>query len=554
MNKKLIFTFFTLAGSLIATAQDTTLKIPKLTVTSEYQPKLTDAVKVEVSISPETPQAQLPVLTYRVDPFDYKIKPQFTLPKAEKLGDSEQRKIKNNYLKLGFGNPNMPFAQLFLQSLPSNKGNYGINIHHLSANGDLNKKFADNQASVFGEKYFKSGTLWGSIDYQRTGVHYYGFDTAKIKELSNEDSLKQVFNYYGANIGFGRPYAAKNKPGYYGHFNFYHLNGLNNTKEFDYNLKGNYQMNVEGNPLLIFASFDYSQYTDSLVENNRIFFDLKPRFTYKKENWQAVLGFNFNIFYSDFNNSRKAILAYSDSINAARFFPHIEFDYFINPKKLNFYAGITGDVQKNSMLSISRNNPFINSSNNLNSTINRFEIKAGLKGNLGSKFGYLIGIQHNTFNNFILFKSDTTDLRRFVIDHEDLRRLTFKISMMYHYSEKIRTGVDFNYYRYDLENQKRPWQLPDFDLKLYANYNIGNKIIAKANFFVIGPRYSTEIFKNTENQLKTILDFNLGFEYRYSKSFGLFLDFNNLSAQRYQYWYNYPSFGFNVMGGLIFNL
>ena len=50
--------------------------------------------------------------------------------------------------------------------------------------------------------------------------------------------------------------------------------------------------------------------------------------------------------------------------------------------------------------------------------------------------------------------------------------------------------------------------------------------------------------------LGTIVDLNLGFEYRYNTRVSAFLQFNNLAAQRYNRWLSYPVQGFQVMGGI----
>jgi hypothetical protein len=45
---------------------------------------------------------------------------------------------------------------------------------------------------------------------------------------------------------------------------------------------------------------------------------------------------------------------------------------------------------------------------------------------------------------------------------------------------------------------------------------------------------------------------NLGVEYRYNKRISGFIKLNNIAAQRYQKWYNYPVQGFQGMVGATF--
>ncbi|MCK7536842.1 MAG: hypothetical protein MZV63_40745 [Marinilabiliales bacterium] len=51
-------------------------------------------------------------------------------------------------------------------------------------------------------------------------------------------------------------------------------------------------------------------------------------------------------------------------------------------------------------------------------------------------------------------------------------------------------------------------------------------------------------------ELESVIDINLGVEYRYSKSLSGFVQINNLLSENYYTWNFYPTYGFNLMGGL----
>jgi outer membrane receptor protein involved in Fe transport len=50
--------------------------------------------------------------------------------------------------------------------------------------------------------------------------------------------------------------------------------------------------------------------------------------------------------------------------------------------------------------------------------------------------------------------------------------------------------------------------------------------------------------------LGSIIDANLGLEYRYDKRLSGFLQINNLAAQRYLQFYNYPVMPIQVLAGI----
>ena len=64
---------------------------------------------------------------------------------------------------------------------------------------------------------------------------------------------------------------------------------------------------------------------------------------------------------------------------------------------------------------------------------------------------------------------------------------------------------------------------------------------------LLGP--NTESIEN----LKGTADINLNFEYRYTKKIAVFLDLNNLASINYERFQDYPTMGFNLLGGFRFS-
>lgn len=53
-------------------------------------------------------------------------------------------------------------------------------------------------------------------------------------------------------------------------------------------------------------------------------------------------------------------------------------------------------------------------------------------------------------------------------------------------------------------------------------------------------------------KLGAIADLNVGAEFRYTPRLSIFAEFNNLAAQSYQRWNDYPVNAFQFMAGLTF--
>jgi len=104
---------------------------------------------------------------------------------------------------------------------------------------------------------------------------------------------------------------------------------------------------------------------------------------------------------------------------------------------------------------------------------------------------------------------------------------------------------------YSLDNQEKAWHLPSTEVNVNATYStLENKLLLKADLYVAnGVPFKTET--DTAENLKALLDVSVSGEYRLSPSFGVFLAANNLTNNKRERWQRYPSFGLNVMGGLV---
>jgi len=132
-------------------------------------------------------------------------------------------------------------------------------------------------------------------------------------------------------------------------------------------------------------------------------------------------------------------------------------------------------------------------------------------------------------------------------------------SLTYQLNEKLKIDGIGRFYSYETKNQAFAWNLPQLQFMVRGAYNLYDKFLVNLEgnletgrqALVYGPGQD---IKQENGQyykaLGTIVDLNLGFEYRYNTRVSAFLQFNNLAAQRYNRWLSYPVQGFQVMGGI----
>ena len=102
-------------------------------------------------------------------------------------------------------------------------------------------------------------------------------------------------------------------------------------------------------------------------------------------------------------------------------YPQLNAQYDVYESIIIPYAGITGGLQKNSLRSLSNENPFIASNIEYKNTNTKFNVFGGLKGNLSSNTSYDAKASYSSVDNMAFY----------VIDYSDNTTLDNKYKVLY---------------------------------------------------------------------------------------------------------------------------
>ena len=86
----------------------------------------------------------------------------------------------------------------------------------------------------------------------------------------------------------------------------------------------------------------------------------------------------------------------------------------------------------------------------------------------------------------------------------------------------------------------------------YRRYPSTASLTAAAELYGLG-KMPALLADGTTRELKGTIDVNLSAVYRYNNLFNIFLEVNNIAGIKYERYLNYPSYGFNMLGGLSFS-
>ena len=187
----------------------------------------------------------------------------------------------------------------------------------------------------------------------------------------------------------------------------------------------------------------------------------------------------------------------------------------------------------------------------------RLIVYAGLKGKFTDNLAWNIKGTYSVVNNQYFFVTDTLNElhNSFTVIYDDMAVANVNAELNIRPTKSLKFVLKGNYYNYQMTREEHAWYKQDFDAGLQGSYNLGDKILLDAGLFVIGPRYYPSLTAGGDpEKLNTSVDLNLGAEYRYTKFLSFWLKFNNMTAQPYYQWNNYPSYRFRVMAGFTYGL
>ncbi len=467
-----------------------------------------------------------------------------------KMVNEPLSKLYHCLIKAGYGNYNTPYGEVFLNNMRSRESAYGFRYRHLSSDWRLQdlgfSGFSDNEVFLNGKKFFKKHTLSGDFNYLRNAVRFYGFNP---KEKEDKNFAKQIYNTFEAKANLVSHYTDSTKINHDVNLTFHNVTDKYEMNETYVGANGLVKTSIKGERVNAYASVDFynnKMATDSL---NNIIVKLNPYFEAGGKQWHGDIGL------------MAAIDKFSDSSAKFHFYPRLNLWYDVYRSIIIPYAGITGDLKKNSFRTLTQENPFIISQPQFRNTSTRLEIYGGLRGALSAKTNYDAYASFQSVSNLAMFLINYSDLlnNRFDIVYADGTVLKVGGQIKYSFKEKINVIGQGNYYGYKMKDIQYAWHKPSFDIRITGNYNLKSKIIVKADMFFIGNQWALQSKTDATGttvtapvNLKGVADINLGAEYRYSKFLSGFVNFNNIGAFRYYRWDRYPTQRFNFMVGVTF--
>jgi hypothetical protein len=544
-------------------------------VVKPYTPTLSDAEKIQLlpNLEEEIPFTP-PQFTYQLYPKRYESEFKVVPIKSARMVKPALNRLYKSELTLGFGNYLTPLAELNINQLRSRNGTFGLALRHHSMNGKMklndNLKvpagFSESNLKVYGDRFIKKSVF----DY-KVGTGYntyvqYGVDTTEVTEEIDRDSLKQAYFLAEASIGLHSAHADSFHFNYNVGLDYYYF--THQFTETEHGARLNFDFSKRLRVLDIAgdvggAFYGHSPDWDQTIGNYTMVW-INPYIAKSEADWRFTAGFNT---YMSFASDSSA-----GDIQPFHFYPKASFEFNVVNEVIVPYFGVDGFLESNNYRKIVEENPYVVPTLSVKPTSHKLIAYAGIKGRVTGAFTYNLKGSYSIIDNQYFFVNDTSQVlkNQFSVVYSDITLLKLHGEISVRPSDSWKIFLKANYYNYALSTMKmadgtsrnlrdddHAWNKPTFDVSLQARYNMGDKIIVTMGIYTIGKRYYEDFIWQDDGSEPTLpldVDANLGIEYRFTKMLSFWARLNNIAAQRYYLYNQYPSFRFRGMVGFTYAL
>jgi hypothetical protein len=508
-------------------------------VVTEYEPSISDANRINSLPQVDDTLAVKPAFNYTIA--SKPIHPDFELTpiNAAKMKGEPLTRLYRGIFTGGLGNYLSTLANLQLSSVRSKKMFFNSEFNHQGSFGDLkvdgvNQKAttSDNYLKLTGKRFIDKKEIYASLGGKFDLFHTYGIDNA-VQAFPDDIALQ----YSSVNIETG-------------------IRSLYlDSGAFNYNVKPHFELfksktdnesavGVETEVEKLMGEFSVNgllnlNYINGVDQTTDLLFN--PYALIHKGNFNGKVGFATQLYaggYSQFHLYPDVYAEYNAADNI--FVPFVVCNGFSQ------WGGIAKLVEEN---------PYVAPGTNAAPTSYNVNITGGVKGLMSSFVPYSMSATFSQVDNmhfFVPINSLQGNIFIYTLSYlspyytfetSSTNVFNFHGELGYKKFEKLNITYKFDYFTYNTKDIPSAYNKPSVITTLNFRYDIQHKIIVNLDLFYVGDR-TTPV-----TTVKGFVDANLGVEYRLTKRVSGFANLNNVAAQNYQYWANYPVQRFNALFG-----
>ena len=524
-------------------------------------------------------------IKYEYQDFRGPERPLPVTPRPAPLRQENAAPVPGVYVEAGFGNYGTPFGRLGAHTKPSTKFRAGLDARHQSSSSGpvdgKNSGGGNTAATAEVELFSKVAALGARAGFDRNSTYFYGYDQ-KAPNVAKTDALAQTHTRVNAEVfvrtlDAKRPFQAEVAAGVRSWQNAF------DEKETDIYGKINLGFGFdEVNRFIVRTDVSSIAY-ESFAKQTRNFA-------------QSTLGFEHN--GARFDGLLGATVGYTDdTLNQAKQFnvyPAVRLSMEVIDNHLVLFGGATGGLERTSLYQLTRENPWLAGSRLETpapttatdkqalglpvADVNRLlSVYGGLSGSPARAVRVLGRVSYNRFRNLYFYNPRGLDSLRYELTyavHPDGRaagrdatganeedqtvtNLNIHGELTVAVGRKMQLALKVDADTWKADSLRQAYHRPNLQATLTSTFAVTDKISVAPEVLFLGSAYGLGSLADTDaNGLRrvrktdTVVDINLRVDYQITPQFRIFALGQNLTAQKYQRFLNYPVRGLTAIAGL----
>lgn len=551
-----------------------------VTVVREYNPTVSDALKMESMPTLDDTTSYHPVFNYSILSRAFETNNDIEQISPARMAADEQPLLTNSLARLGIGGYNTVYGELNYNITQSKLYALGLSLSHTSSLGEVvleddsrvESPFHDTYASIGFKRFFSQITLSAGMNFKHNLYDYYGYQTLNALtpyQLNNGsvlvtgDDLFADKNQRISQFDMGLGVAGNNTDITKAQWNtwlnfstFGNKTGVTQNKiditgstivpinDLNFILDGqisSYKVNV---PDSIGPMYTFSEKQISLIS-------LLPRVGIKFNSGNAELGM---LISNEMGRDNKEF----------RVAPHLTANLTVVEGIVSLFGGLTGHLNMNDDASMFAENPYLSSDVHVKSSFHGMNLFGGIKGNFSSSTSFSARVDYTAFNDEHFFVNrqylQSPVITDSIYSYSNLFDVVYDNGTLLEVSgelitkptEDLSLRLYAKYSGWNLNDLAYAWQKPETEASFSGTYQVNRSLSVNATFNLLGKRYA--YIPNSEaKKMDSMVDINLGGTYKFSSGWSFWGRITNLAAAKYERWNGYPTQRFNGMVGATYS-
>lgn len=512
-----------------------TVKGATIEVLQSYKPELRKVYKPAISPSMPPADTSRPEFTYQVPQqtllYSYNSFPLRPLA----LGKDSVRLPYSDYLKVGGGNLSTLLIDAGLGRFRGEDYETAINLQHTSRRGRIYEQRASRTGLIANGTLHRNDMAHSAfVDMSSSQYHYYGYDHGLVHFPI--ETIRQRFT--DINIGVSTKNEAEGFMGINYNpslaFSLYKDRFSATETAIDLKVPASYELDT-ATTLQMGVNILYAKYVQSTagIDQNNNIFQLTPAVKFRKNGIVGHAG-----LYPTFGKG------------AAYLLPDLWANFNIENTQINFTAGYHSELRQNTYEQLSTKNPFMRNNYSIRQTRTN-ELFLAARTNVSNHIALDVKLAWRQYRNLPLFINDTTaDEKQFLIAYDPkVNALVWEGTARYQVANTFSIGLSPAFINFVTKTYRRVWHEPAIRMMGDVMVKPMKQLTVTGYLLFMDQLYAVKRGNATE-KLNPIFDLGGMAEYDLTERIGAFIQVNNLLNNRYQRWYLYESFGFNIFGGI----